>query len=97
MVPDTGLRKPMTFAARRRLAGSIAPDQTNQLAFAHLERHAAQNVAALDVDDEIADLEHQCPRRLPITVSIKCGSAKNCSGGRSASTRPSDSAMMRWE
>ena len=39
--------------------------------------NAAQNAAALDVDDDIPDRQHQCPRRLPITVSIRSGLAKN--------------------
>ena len=79
------------------LPAPLRPTRQTSSPARDVERHAAQHAAALNVDGEIAHREHQCPRRLPITVSISCGSAKNSSGGRSASTLPSDSAMMRCE
>src|SRR5262249_3103443 len=84
-------------AEARGLAGTVAADQADELARLHLERHAAQHRAAIDVDPEIAHRQHQCPRGLPTTAATSAGSAKNLSAGRSASMRPSDSATMRCE
>src|SRR5262249_19915033 len=84
-------------AERRGLAGAVAADQVDDLAGADLERDAAQDAAPLHLDHEIANAQHQVRLRLPTTVSMMIGSAKNGPGGRSASTLPSDSAMMRSE
>ena len=79
------------------LPAPLRPTRQTSSPCVDLERDAAQHAAALDIDREITHRQHQCPLRLPITVSIRSGSAKNRSGGRSASTLPSDSAMMRCE
>ena len=81
----------------RGLAGTVAADETHELAGPYLQGDAAQDGASLNIDYEVANGEHQCFFRLPTTISITAGSAKNAFGGRSASTLPSDSAMMRWE
>src|SRR5262249_35717987 len=84
-------------AQARGLARAVAADQIDQLARLDLEGDATQHAAALDVHGQIFDPQHRCPIRLPMTLSIRRGSAKNCVGGRSASTRPSASAMIRCE
>src|SRR5205085_1446902 len=60
-------------AKARRLAGAVAADQADELAGIDVERHAAQDRAALDVDRKIAHAEHQCPLRLPTTLSTRRG------------------------
>src|SRR5262249_1628416 len=82
---------------RGRLAGAVAADKADELASLDLERDAAQHPAALNVDGDVPHPEHQCPLRMPITVSISRASAKKRSGGRSAITSPADRAMMRLE
>src|SRR5205807_2349482 len=93
-------------AQARRLSRPVAADQTNELAGSDLETHPAQHGAAHDVHREIGDREHQrvstfrlCDEacRAPTTASIRAASAKKRSGGRSASTLPLESAMMRLE
>ena len=85
-------------AERGGLAGAVAPDQADQLALAHLERDAAQDAAALDVDDEIADLPaSERPPPLADHGFDQMRIGEEARGGRSASTPPSDSAMMRCE
>src|SRR5262245_63905479 len=81
----------------RRLARSVSADDAHQLAWRDREGHATQDTAALDIHHQIANRKHQCPFRRPITVSSRCGSAKNRPGGRSASPFPSARAMMRPE
>src|SRR5215475_6921645 len=91
------LAKAHDGAERRGLACTVATDQVHQLARLDLERDTVQHAAALHVDAQVLRAQHQCLLRLPITFSMSCGSAKNRSGGKSASTRPCESAMMRCE
>src|SRR5262249_61765242 len=91
------LAKAHDGAERRVLACAVAPDQAHQLARLDLERDTAQHAAALHVDAQVLRAQHQCLLRVPITFSMSRGSAKNRSGGKSASTRPSESAMIRCE
>src|SRR5262245_3225034 len=78
-------------------AGAVTPDEIDELALLHLKGNPAQDTAALNINDEIADCQHQRALRLPTTVAIRCESAKNSFGGRSAKTRPSAKAMIRVE
>src|SRR6516225_3320851 len=91
------LAKTHDGAERRGLACTVATDQVHQLARLDLERDTAQHAAALHVDVQVLRAQHQCLLRVPITFSMSCGSAKNRSGGKSANTRPCESAMIRCE
>src|SRR5215472_7525277 len=91
------LAKAHDGAEGRGLARAVAADQVHQFACFDPERDTAQHPAALHVNAQVLRAQHQCLLRLPITLSMSRGSAKNRSGGRSASTRPSESAMIRCE
>jgi hypothetical protein len=45
-------------AERGRLAGTVASDEAYEFARAHLQRHAAQDRAAVDVHHKVGDEQH---------------------------------------
>src|SRR5437773_617342 len=47
-----------------RLAGAVAADQADELAGAHLQRDLAQDMAAVDINDQVFDCEHLMPPAL---------------------------------
>src|SRR5262249_5289387 len=85
----------------RRLSRAVAPDQTDDLALADLERHASQDVARLDEHVDSDDAQHAGAGGVvalrPITVSITRWSVRIVAGGPSARTAPWWRAMMRSE
>ena len=97
IAPDAGLRKPMMVRNVVVLPAPLRPTrQTSSPAPTSNDTPRSTRLPWMSTTrSRTASIS--APAACRSTVSIRCGSAKNRSGGRSASTLPSDSAMMRCE